>query len=257
MIKTVRLLKRDPSLTPEQFKWRFLMRHGALVTQAVELSPICRVTASFLTPQQITTYTAGNQLPKDLDFDAIEQLYFRTAADLRSTLGLGLLEELTVAENGMSDNGAEVARIVMLEDVMAVRAEPEDSGVHRLKIIRTIERKPELDMYQFRDYWHNHHKVIETGGVYSGSTYRINVAFSLSQTIRISLPDGKLTVEEGDTEYDAFMDLYSLLGTDIPAQYSSRPFPAEVRRDERNFIDLDGPLYRAVMDEYVVANRPV
>jgi hypothetical protein len=255
MIKTVRFLRRDPSLTPEQFRWRFLTRHGALVAQAVNLSPICRATASFLAPQQITTYTPGNQLPKDIDFDAVEQLYFRTGDDLRRTLASGLLEELTVSENGVSDNGAEVARVVMLEDVMAVRDEPEDAGVHRLKTIRTIERKPDLDMYQFRDYWHGHHKVIETGGIYSGATYRINVSFSLSQTIRVSLPDGKLTVDEGDTEYDAFMDLYALMGTDIPAQYAARPFPAEVRRDERNFIDLDGPLYRAVMEEYVIASR--
>jgi hypothetical protein len=257
MIKTVRLVRRDPGLTPEQFKWRWLTRHGAVLRQAVEVSPICRVTASFLTPEQITTYSPGNQLPRETDFDGIEQLYFRTGADLRQVLGSGLLEELTADEAGLSDNGPEAGRVVMLEEVMAVRPETEDAGVHRLKTIRTIARKKGLDMYQFRDHWHNHHKIIELGGIRSGSSYRINVSFSQRQTIRISLPDGKLTVDEGDTDYDAFMDIYALLGSDIPAQYASRPFPAEVRRDETNFINFDAPLYRNIMDEYVVGNRVV
>jgi hypothetical protein len=257
MIKTVRLVRRDPGLTPEQFKWRWLTRHGAILRQAVELTGMCRATASFLAPQQISTYTSGNQIPVDIDFDGVEQLYFRTGADLRETLASGLIEELTAHEAGLSDLGSEVARVVMLEEVMAVRPEAEDAGVHRLKIIRTIARKQGLDMYQFRDYWHNHHKIIELGGIRSGASYRINVSFSQRQTVRVSVPDGKLTVDEGDTEYDAFMDIYSLLGTDIPAQYASRPFPPEVRRDETNFINLEAPLYRAVLDEYVVANRVV
>jgi hypothetical protein len=257
MIKTVRLVRRDPALTPEQFKWRWLTQHGATLRQAVEVTPICRITASFLAAEQITTYTQGNQLPKDIDFDAVEQIYFRTGNDLRSTVSSGLLGELTLAETGLADNGSGVARVVMLEETMASRPEAEDGAVHRLKTIRTITRKKGLDMYQFRDYWHNHHKIIEMGGIRGGNSYRINVSFSQRQTIRVSLPDGKLTVDDGDTEYDAFMDIYALVGTDIPAQYASRPFPAEVRRDETNFIDLEAPLYRAVLDEYVVATRVV
>jgi hypothetical protein len=51
------------------------------------------------------------------------------------------------------------------------------------------------------------------------------------------------------------MDLYTLHGTDIPAVYASRPFPYQTRRDERNFIDFDAPLYRVVMEEYEVAGE--
>jgi hypothetical protein len=226
-----------------------------LLSKAVELSPICRTTVGFLAPEQITDYTPGNQLPMDIDFDGVEQLYFRTGQDLRSTVASGLLEELTVAEEGLSENGPEVSRVVMLEEEMASRPEPDDGAVHRLKLIRTITRKRGLDMYQFRDYWHNHHKVTELGGIYSGPTYRINVSFSMRQTIRVSLPDGKLTVDDGDTAFDGFMDIYWLMGTSVPAVFASRRFPPEIRRDERNFIDLDAPLYRAVVEEYVVASR--
>jgi hypothetical protein len=209
----------------------------------------------FLAPEQITQYTPGNQLPMDIDFDGVEQLYFRTGLDLRSTAASGLLEELTVAEDGLAENGPEASRIVMLEEEMASRPEPDDTAAHRLKLIRTITRKRGLDMYQFRDYWHNHHKVTETGGIYSGPTYRINVSFSMRQTIRVSLPEGKLTVDDGDTAFDGFMDIYWLMGTSVPAVFANRPFPPAIRRDERNFIDLDAPLYRAVVEEYVVASR--
>jgi hypothetical protein len=255
MIKTVRLLRRHPALTPEQFKWRFLLPNGAGLRQAVRLTPVCRATVSFLASRQITTYTPGNQIPVETDFDAVEQLYFRTGADLRATIGSGMLEAIVADEDGLVDHGTEVARIIMLEDVVALRPEPQDSGVHRLKTIRTVIRKAGLDIYQFRDYWLNHHKVLEFGGIRNGSHYRINVSFSQRQTIRISVPDGKLAVDEGDTAFDAFMDIYALLGTDIPAQYASRPFPAHTRRDETNFINFDAPLYRAVMDEYVIADR--
>jgi hypothetical protein len=255
MIKTVRFVRREPHLAPEQFRWRYLTQHGARLSKAVELTPIVRATASFVAPEQITTYTPGNQLPVPIDFDGVEQLYFRTAADLRATIASGVLEALTAEEEGLTDNGAEVDRIVMLEDVMAVRPEPQDSGVQRLKTIRTITRKAGLDMYQFRDYWMNHHRRLEMGGIRLGSRYRINVSFSQRQTIRVALPDGKLTVEEGDTAYDAFMDIYALAGTNIAGEYSTRVFPDHTRRDERNFINFDAPLYRAVMDEYVVASR--
>jgi hypothetical protein len=255
MIKTVRFVRREPHLTPEQFRWRYLTQQGARLSKAVELTPIVRATTAFLVPEQITTYTPGNQLPMETDFDAVEQLYFPTAAALRSTAESGVLEALTAEEEGLADNGAEVDRIVMVEDVMALRPEPEDDGVQRLKMIRTVTRKAGLDIYQFRDYWMNHHRRLEMGGIRLGSRYRINVSFSLRQTIRVALPDGKLTIEDGDTAYDGFMDIYALAGTDFPAEYSTRVFPDHTRRDERNFINFDAPLYRAIMDEFVVATR--
>jgi hypothetical protein len=256
MIKLVRLVRRDPGLTPDQFKWRWILSYGPWQRQAVASRAVCRVTASFLAPKQIDGLAPLEQPHMPIDFDAIEQLYFTSRRNLERTLESGLLADLAAGENGLCDNGGEILRTVMLEETMALRREPEDGAAHRVKTIRTLTRRKNLDMAQFRDYWHNHHQVIEQGGIRLGSMYRINVAFSMQETVRLDLPSGKLTVTEGEDfpNFDAFMEPYYLLGTDVAAAFATRAFPPQIRRDEINFLDLDAPLRRAVMDEFVIAN---
>lgn len=253
MITTLRFVRRRPGLSPDEFKWGWLGGHAALLRSIAAVAPVAGATASFTTTAQIADYGDGSRPPETVDFDGVEQLYFATMADLREVVSSGALAAITADQAGWADPTRPCERTVMLEDVMARRAERDDAETRRLKFIRTVQRKPGLDLFEFRDHWHNHHRHLESHSIRLGPTYRINVMFAMNQVIVVDGAD--VTVKEGDGVVDGVVNLYTLTGTDIPQLYARRTFRPEVRRDEERMIDVDAAFYRAVLDEFTIVDH--
>jgi hypothetical protein len=254
VIKTFRLWRRDAGLSEQEFKWEWLTRQGQLARETIPASPIRRATVSFLGPRQITHYAPGHQLPIDIDFDAVESLYFDSVPDLRSTVASGLLEVLDTTQRRLAQPHPDVPWTVTLEEVMgeAPDASTVISPRGNLKLFRIVSRRRDLDRVQFRIYWHNNHGLMERANPYVRKIFlRTAVAFNVGQTINgfelepaVDTPDS----------IDCTNEHYFRGGAEPWVMYETQPMPAESRRDELNFINFEAPVRRALMQEYVLAD---
>jgi hypothetical protein len=253
MIKAIRLVRRNPDLAPHEFRWRWLLEHGSALREAVAQSPLARATASFARERQITDYGEGHQVPVELDFDGMESLYFPTLGALREALDSGVLAALDRSLATVAAEAPDVPRHVTLEETMARRPDCDallGNGT-RMKLARTLIRKEGTDLYQFRDHWHNHHRHIETRSIYLGPTPLINVSFSIGQVVG----GGELRApadRDGVMGFDGVIEIFFPSDLDLLGMYST-PFTPETRRDELNFLSMDAPIRRALMDEHVLA----
>ncbi|MFH5824665.1 hypothetical protein [Georgenia sp. AZ-5] len=249
MITTVRFIRRDPSLSAEAFKWQYLATQGSMWAQLAKFTPLAGVAASFVGPDQIQSYRDDRGVPPvPVDFDAIEQLSFATLSDLREFVATGALLQVAEQERGLIDEPTTAVRSVGHQEAVAARAEPSHDRPTRLKTCLTVHRRADQDLYQFRDHWMTHHRILEEVAVKMGALYRIHVAFSLGQRVELRADGAALVPEDG---FDAFMDMYALPGTDLVAAYEV-PLAPEVLRDEDNFINRDIPSRRAIMHEYSI-----
>jgi hypothetical protein len=252
MIKTMRLVRKPAGAPADEFRWNWLLTHGSAVREAIAQSPIDHATASFAAPVQITNYGEGHQVPVEQDFDAIESLYFPSLPHLRAALDSGVLATLAASLDAVTDGGGSVPCAVTLEETMQRR--PDTDAVlgdgPRQKLARTLVRKEGTDLYQFRDHWHNHHRVIETGGGWLGKSPLTNVSFSIGQVLDGSelrpTADG-----DGLMSLDGVIEIFSSPDVDVANSYGFK-FPAEVRRDELNFLSMDAPIRRVIMLEHVI-----
>jgi hypothetical protein len=254
MIKTFRLWQRADDLPPAEFRWRWLTHQAALWREASHFAPIRRVTVSFLGPRQITQYAPGHQVPIDIDFDAVESLYFDTVPELRETLSSGVLTVLEKAQSADAKPNPDVPWSVTLEEIMgqARNADKLISPNGNLKIFRIVSRKRDLDRVQFRIYWHNNHGLMERAGPFVGGTIlKTAVAFNVGQQIG---GDKLEPAVDSPNSIDCTNEHYFRAGAEPWVFYETVPFPAETRRDEMNFINFDSPVRRALMEEYVVVD---
>jgi hypothetical protein len=257
LVKTIRFIKRRPDLTPEQFKWHWLIRHGPVLKQVVEMSAARKIVASFVADKQIAAFSPGYHLAAaPAPFDAMETIYFTHVREARQFFRTGLAEVVHEAERAFCDLETEpVIRTITLEDVMAERQGSDK--IHRrtgqLKTVRTVNRIKELDLFQFRDHWTNHHKILETRSVRVGACFKFVVNFAIGEIITGTLLED-MQVVQGEPEFDVVMENYYETEEDVATFFNSGHKPA-VRRDELNFIDLERPIFRTVMEEYTVAEE--
>jgi hypothetical protein len=253
MIRAIRLVRKRSELSDQEFKWSWLLHHGPVVREAIAHSPLVKATASFNAPVQIEEYGEGQQVPVALDFDGMEALHFPTVPHLREALQSGVLAALDESLDRFADGASSVPRLVTLEEAMVDRPDRDQvlNGYPRQKLLRTLRRREDIDLYQFRDHWHNHHRVIETGGTWRGPAPLTNVSFSIGQTIA----DGELREvreEDGLMNNDGVIEIFSAWGVDLLPGYKL-PFPPEVRRDELNFLSMELPIRRTIMHEYLLS----
>jgi hypothetical protein len=255
MIKTFRLWQRADDLSAEEFKWRWLTQQAALWREAAQLSQIQRVAVSFLGPRQIAHYAPGHQVPVDIDFDAVESLYFDTVPDLRAALAADLIRVLEKAQLTDAKPHPVVPWTITLEEVMgeARNAEQLINPNGNLKIFRIVSRRRDMDRTQFRIYWHNNHARLESAGPFiGGTTLRTTVSFNVGQVIG---SEGLEPATDIPESIDCTNEHYFREGAEPWVFYETVPFPAETRRDEMNFINFDAPVRRALMQEYVVVDQ--
>jgi hypothetical protein len=254
MIKTFRLWQRADDLTPAEFRWKWLTSQAGLWREAAHFSALRKVTVSFLGPRQIDRYAPGHQVPIDIDFDAVESLYFDTVPDLRETLASGALAALEKAQSADAKPNPDVPWTVTLEEMMgeARNADQLISPNGNLKIFRIVSRRRDLDRVQYRIYWHNNHGLMERAGPFvGGSILRTAVAFNVGQHI---VGETLEAAEDNPHNIDCTNEHYFRAGAEPWVFYETVPFPAETRRDEMNFINFDAPVRRALMQEYVVVD---
>jgi hypothetical protein len=254
LIKTFRLWQRADGLTPAEFKWHWLTEQAALWREAARFSAIRGVTVSFLGPRQISTYAPGHQIPIDIDFDAVESVYFDNIPELRETLSSGVLAALEKKQRATAQPNPDVPWTVTLEEIMgeARNAASLIDPVGNLKIFRIVSRKRDLDRVQFRIYWHNNHGLMERAGPFvGGTTLRTAVAFNAGQII---VGDRLSPAEDTPHTIDCTNEHYFRGSAEPWVFYETVPFPAETRRDEMNFINFEAPVRRALMQEYVIVN---
>lgn len=257
MIRAVRLLPRPADQSDPELRWNWLLKHGPVAREAVAQSEIARITASFATPEQIVEYGAGHQVPVRQDFEAEEAVYFPTFEQLRSALASGVLSALDASLDTVLPGASAVPRVITIEETMARRPDAEAvlGANPRTKLLRTLKRKPDIDLVQFRDYWHNHHRIIEMLGVYMGGLPLILVSFALGQTI-----DGDeirdIEDRDGLMDLDGVIEIFSAPGVDALSGYRL-PFPATIRRDELNFLSMDAPIRRVQLQEHVLAGEEI
>jgi hypothetical protein len=255
MIKTFRLWRRADDLPPAEFRWRWLTHQAALWREASQFAPIQRITVSFLGPRQIGHYAPGHQLPIDIDFDAVESLYFDTVPELQETLGSGALTVLEKAQALDATPNPDVPWTVTLEEIMG-RARNAGQLINpngNLKLFRIVARKSDLDRTRFRIYWHNNHGLMERSGPFvRGMILKTAVAFNVGQQI---VGDKMEPAVETPDSIDCTNEHYFRAGVEPWVFYETTPMPAETRRDELNFINFESPVRRAIMQEYVVVDK--
>jgi uncharacterized protein (TIGR02118 family) len=117
------------------------------------------------------------------------------------------------------------------------------NGLRRLKIIRTVYRRNDLDPRQFKDYWLRNHARLEDVVIRQSPVVRIVATFAVPAGL-----DGK------KPPFDGMVELYFKSTDDIRAMFASS-IPAMMREDEKNFVQMDAPAIRFVADEFIINER--
>jgi hypothetical protein len=255
VIKTFRLWQKAGDITAADFKWQWLTSQSALWRDVTRFSGVRRVCVSFLGPRQIASYAPGHQVPVPIDFDAVESCYFDSVPELSQALASGALAVPQAAAETIAQPHPVVPWTVTLEEIMgeARNAARLISPAGNLKIFRIVSRKRDLDRVQFRIYWHNNHGLLERAGPFTGgTTLRTAVSFEVGHVIA----GGALEpAAETPDAIDCTNEHYFRAGAEPWVFYETVPFPAETRRDEMNFINFEAPVRRALMEEFVLADR--
>lgn len=156
----------------------------------------------------------------DAAFDGMAAHYFPSLADARAA-----------ARQFSGD-------IVLVCDEHLMSQKPEPNIA--LKIVRTVHRRRDLTLAQFKDYWLNNHSKLEDRVIAESPVQKIVASFAV--------PDaGK------DPAFDGMVELYFKSAEDIRAMFAG-PIPAMMRKDEENFVQMDAPAIRAVCEEHRVTS---
>lgn len=237
MLKVVRMVKRRKDLTLPLFKAYWLEHHVPLEKRVVETTPVRKIVASFSTGQLV----GGSEPP----FDGMASIYFDSLADLKATFAGPTPGMMGKDEENFVDLTGELVRTVTEEYNVAEHASAprvlKTSG--QLKIIRTVRRRPDLTLEQFKARWMTGHVPLEKKVIEMAPVRRIIASFALPETAGGLQP-----------AFDGMAELYFESLDDIRALFAS-PVPAMMRKDEEDFIDLTGEVVRSVSEEYVVAER--
>ncbi len=237
MLKVVRTVKRRKDLTPAQFKAYWLEHHVPLEKRAVETTPIRKIVASFSTGQLV----GGTEPP----FDGMVSGYFDTMADIKATFAGPTPAIMRKDEENFIDLTQEIVRtiteeLIAAEHPSAVRV-IKNSG--QLKVVRTVRRRPDLTLEQFKAYWLENHVPLEKRVIEMSRVRRIVASFALPETAGGREP-----------AFDGMAELYFETLDDIRELFSG-PIPPMMLKDEENFVDHSAEIVRSITEEYVVAER--
>lgn len=210
--KVVRMAKRGDKL-PLEFKQEWMELHG-------QLKRSCdRVVVSMATGE----VALGGGAPP---FDGMAAMYYSSADKARPTLRDDprrqevLCEEFLMAEK--------------LDAPKTIKANGQ------LKIVRTVIRRKDLTLAQFKSYWMQNHSKLEKRVIQDSPVQRIVATFALPP-------------EPGGNEpyFDGMVELYFASAEDIKAMFAG-PIPAMMRKDEENFVQMDAPAIRLIAEEFVL-----
>src|SRR3954463_2237645 len=149
--KVIRMAKRG-NLLPAEFRQEFLEKHRDLKRAAK------KVVASVSTGE---VAAGGSEAP----FDGMAALYYSTAGEARAALGDDPTRiEVACEEHLMSEK---------LDADRTIKANGQ------LKIIRSVIRRKDLTLAQFKDYWLKNHSKLEKRVILESPVIRIVASFAL------------------------------------------------------------------------------
>ena len=238
MVKILRMVRKAGALTPEQFKRQWLSSHAPFQRQLLESKPIDRILVSFATGEML----GGDRTP----FDAMVELYFADMRDLLAIVSSLRSDAAKRSEANFLDLAAELPFLVAEEHAMAHNAAWENAAASRqprTKVVRTIRRRKDFTLGQFKDYWLNQHAKLEKGRTQTTRVKKIVATF----------PTARLTgVEDPDPPFDGMVSLY-FDDPDSARQQFAGGSPSVMRNDEANFVDMTVEPVRSITEEYVMA----
>ncbi|OGA20317.1 MAG: hypothetical protein A3I01_10035 [Betaproteobacteria bacterium RIFCSPLOWO2_02_FULL_65_24] len=234
MYKILRMVKRKKGMTLEQFKQYWLTRHAELHRRAMNTTPVRKVVASFSTGE-VALGGAESQ------FDGMTAIYFDTLEDLRAARASEVPKMMADDERNFVDHVP--MHVVAEEFIMSQKPGAGErlkkSG--QLKIIRTVYRRKDLTLGEFKDYWLKNHSRLEDRVVKESPTQYIVATFAVPQPGEQAAIDGMV-----ELYYDSVQDIRAMF---------AGPIPQMMREDEQNFVQMDAPAIRAVCEEHVIAER--
>jgi uncharacterized protein (TIGR02118 family) len=236
--KYICLIKRKPGITLKQFRDYWLEGCAERDKRAMDSAPIRRIVKNISTG---AVAMGGSEPP----FDAMLALYFDSLADAQATCRRGKLSKLFGDDANFVDVTAPTQEMIADEYQMGQKPDAASvlSGTQRLKIIRTVYRRNDLDPQQFKDYWLKNHSRLEDVVIRQSPVVRIVATFAVPAGL-----DGK------KPPFDGMVELYFKSTDDISAMFAST-IPAMMRKDEENFVQMDAPAIRFVADECIIDER--
>lgn len=210
--KVVRMAKRGGTL-PAEFRQDWLERHREIRRAAK------RVVASVATGE----VALGGDAPP---FDGMSAVYYSSASEARAALVDDPQKIEVACDEYVMSQKSDADRLI------------KSNG--QLKIIRTLMRRKDLSLAQFKDYWLKNHAKLEQRVIAESPVVRIVASFALQPE-----PGGN------EPHFDGMVELYFTTVEDLRALFAG-PIPAMMRKDEENFVQMDAPAIRVVAEEFVL-----
>lgn len=233
--KYIRLIKRGPGVSLKQFREHWLEGCAEIDKRALANSAIRRIVKNISTGE---VAMGGAEPP----FDAMLALYFDSLAEAKATCGAGKLATLFGGDPSYFDANAAMQEMIADEYQMGEKPDAASilAGQRRLKIIRTVYRRNDLNPQQFKDYWLQNHSRLEDVVIRESPVVRIVATFAVPAGL-----DGK------KPPFDGMVELYFRSADEIRKMFASS-VPAMMRKDEENFVQMDAPAIRFVADEFLI-----
>lgn len=235
--KYMRMIKRRPGITLKQFRDYWLEGCAELDKQAMDKTTIRRLVKNIGTGE---VAMGGAEPP----FDAMLALFFDSLADAQMTCS----SEFAVLfgdDPNYVDTTIPVQEMIADEYQMGEKPDAASAlaGSRRLKIIRTVYRRNDLDPQQFKAYWLRNHARLEDVVIRQSPVVRIIATFAIPAGLHGQKPP-----------FDGMVELYFKSTEDLRTMFASS-IPAMMRKDEENFVQMDAPAIRFVADEFIINER--
>jgi EthD domain len=236
--KYIRMIKRGSGITLRQFSDYWLDGRAERDRRAMESTAIRRIVKNVSTGE---VALGGAEPP----FDAMLAVYFDSLADARAICGEGKLSALLDDDSSYVDPGTPVQEMIADEYQMGEKTDAAAvlAGRRRLKIIRTVFRRNDLNSRKFKDYWLRNHSKLEDVVIRQSPVIRIVATFAVPAAL-----DGK------PVPFDGMVELYFRSAEEIRSMFASA-IPAMMRKDEENFVQMDAPAIRFIADEFITYER--
>ena len=229
MFKIVRWLRRNPRLSLEQFRGRWLSEIGEMTASR---NPIHKLVLSFSTGEVALGGT-------DAPFDVMVAGYFDRFEQLTSILSGPAARELQPGGDTLVDTFVAPLQIIAEETLMAERdgAEGALSNSGQLKVVRTVFKRRDLTNAQFKQYWLDNHSRLKGNAIGSPGVKRIVATFAIPQ--------------DEPPAIDGMVEIY-FEGIEHVRKMFAGAVPGVMRKDEENFVQMDAPAVRVVTEEFVI-----
>jgi hypothetical protein len=238
-IKVLRMVRRAGGLTREQFREAWLGEHPPLEAKVLEAHVQGGILISFATGEML----GGDQPP----FDAMLEIRLRHATDRAAVIAALGSDAIRQVEATLADASAALPFLVAEEHLMsenaAWAAEAARTCVPRTKVVRTIRRRPDLTLQQFKDYWLHQHSRLEKERTETTRVRRIVATFPLG---------GPIGAEGAQPPFDGMVALY-FENPDAAKRQFAATAPSVMRQDEVNFVDMSEAPLRSITEEYRIA----